>query len=91
METVSTKKATDTSVCKKHESGRNWVQGRRNCLQLPIVVLEVSKVVPDLNEFGHIQKLGQLEIVMVEYNPVLTEFAQVPMRSTLHVKMKLSN
>jgi hypothetical protein len=54
----------------------------------------MSEVVPGLSEFGHIQKLGQnLRSFLrhVERNPVLTEFAQVPMRSALQVKMKLSN
>jgi hypothetical protein len=59
VETVSTKKATDTNICEKKEieSGRNWVQDSRKNLQLPIVVLEMSEVVPGLHEFGHIQKL----------------------------------
>jgi hypothetical protein len=45
------------SVKKEIESGRNWVQSSRKHLQLPVVVLEMSEVVPGLHELGHIQKL----------------------------------
>jgi predicted DNA-binding protein YlxM (UPF0122 family) len=37
------------------------------------------------------RNLAKLEGVLVKYNAVLTEFAQVAMRSALQVKMKLSN
>jgi hypothetical protein len=74
------------------ESEGNWLQVKRKYLQLPIIVLEVNKVVHGLHEFGRIQKLvanSRSHRKRGKKNPVLTEFAQVPMRSALSAKFNL--
>jgi hypothetical protein len=58
---------------------------RREYLELPIILFEVLKVVPNLRNFEHVQKLRAN--VKLHYsapeNPWLTELAQVPTRRHL--------
>jgi hypothetical protein len=59
--------------------------GEKEYLELPIVLFEALKVVPNLRNFEHVQKLGAN--VRLHYsalkNPWLTELAQVPTRRHL--------
>jgi hypothetical protein len=61
MDTVSTSKATVTSVCRKiikTGSGENSAVSVKDHLELPIILLEMAIVVQTLIEFGHVQKLA---------------------------------
>jgi hypothetical protein len=62
---------------------------RRKYLELPIVLFEVSKVVPSLSDFEHIQKLTAnfRSLKSAQKNPGLTELAQVAMRRHLPDKL----
>jgi hypothetical protein len=68
---------------------------RRKYLELPIVLFEVSKVVPTLSDFDHVQKLtANFRLLQsAQKNPGLTELTQVPMRRHLLAKLtrKLKN
>jgi hypothetical protein len=62
---------------------------RRKYLELPIVLFEVSKVVPSLSDFEHIQELTAnfRSLKSAQKNPGLTELAQVAMRRHLPDKL----
>jgi hypothetical protein len=62
---------------------------RRKYLELPIVLFEVSKVIPTLSDFEHVQKLtAKFRLLQsAQKNPRLTELAQVPMRRHLLAKL----
>jgi hypothetical protein len=62
---------------------------RRKYLELPIVLFEVSKVVPSLSDFEHVQKLTAnfRSLQSAQKNPALTELAQVAMRRHLPTKL----
>jgi hypothetical protein len=62
---------------------------RRKYLELPIVFFEVSKVVPSLSDFEHVQKLTAnfRSLQSAQKNPALTELAQVAMRRHLPTKL----
>jgi hypothetical protein len=62
---------------------------RRKYLELPIVLFEVSKVIPSLSDFEHVQKLAAnfRSLQSAQKNPALTELAQVAMRRHLPTKL----